>query len=222
MASKTKKKPKVLKEIYKRLYKEFGPQYWWPARTPLETAIGAILTQNTAWENVEKAIQNLKAKKVLNLSVLHKIKNSELSKLIKPAGFFNVKTKRLRSFLDFLKEESSDNHLSSLRKYSTDKIRQKLLDVSGIGPETADSILLYALNRPVFVVDAYTKRILSRHGLCFDKASYDEIQRMFRVSVRKSTKLYNEYHALLVVLAKKYCRTKAQCGSCPLSYLFTR
>src|SRR3972149_12314300 len=152
----------TLEKIYKKLFTAFGPQRWWPGDTPFEVIVGAILTQNTAWKNVEKAIHNLKKAKVLQSKKMHDLSERELAKLIRPAGYFNIKAKRLKYFLNYL----FDNYGGSLNrmfKKRTDALRRELLQVNGIGPETADSILLYAGNHPVFVVDAYTKRIFSRH-----------------------------------------------------------
>lgn len=215
-----KKNSKKLTEIYNRLYSHFGPQHWWPGDSPIEIAIGAILTQNTAWSNVEKAINNLKKEKLLNVSSLLKVPKRKLARLIKPAGYFNIKADRLQHFFKYLKKEKCDNQLKSLRRYPTSKLRKDLLDVKGIGPETADSILLYALNRPVFVVDAYTKRVLGRHGLMPDGAGYEEIRQFFEGSLKKSAPLYNEYHALIVRLAKEHCKTKPRCQECPLKCFF--
>jgi endonuclease-3 related protein len=216
------KKSNKLLQIYNRLYRHFGPQHWWPAKTPFETSIGAILTQNTAWSNVEKAINNLKKEKLLDLKKISKISTGRLASLIKPAGYFNVKAKRLQSFFDYLNSEKCGNSLSQLRKVSSLEMRKRLLAVKGIGPETADSIMLYALNKPLFVVDAYTKRIFSRHGFVSETAAYDEIKRLFETNLSRSVKLYNEYHALIVRLAKECCKTTPICDKCPLNYLFNR
>ena len=211
-----KKKLKI-KIFYKILFDHFGPQDWWPGDTPIEIAIGAILTQNTAWTNVEKAIKNLKKYKVLSIKKIHTLSDERLTNLIRPAGFFNIKTKRLRAFFNFLKTEKCNNQLSSLQKYSTPNLRKRLLSISGIGPETADSILLYALNRPVFVVDAYTKRIFGRHKIIPKEATYDEVQLIFRKNLPRSVRTYNEYHALIVELAKNHCKTRPSCLKCPLN-----
>ena len=201
--------------IYKTLYKTFGPQRWWPGDTPFEIAVGAILTQNTNWGNVEKAIKNLKAAKALNAKRMHEMPLNKLAVLIRPAGYFNVKTKRLKAFMSFL----MDNYEGSIKKMSKEGLhglREKLLSVNGIGPETADSILLYALEKPVFVIDAYTKRVLSRHKLVAYDEPYDAFQRLFHDSVKKDTTLYNEYHALFVQVGKIYCRPNPLCEECPL------
>jgi endonuclease-3 related protein len=208
-------KNKKIREIYKKLYKTFGPQHWWPGDTPFEVAVGAILTQNTNWGNVEKAINNLKKTKALNAKSLHRMPIRKLAKLIRPAGYFNVKAKRLKSFIGFL----VGNYQGSMQKLKKEKInslREKLLDVNGIGPETADSILLYALDKPIFVIDAYTKRALSRHKILKYDEPYEKFQELFHLSLKKDVKLFNEYHALFVRLGKISCKTKQMCKSCPL------
>lgn len=209
------KTSKRLSEIYNILYKIYGPRNWWPADSPFEVIVGAILTQNTSWENVKKAIANLKRKRKLSPRQLYKIKISELSSLIKSCGYHNIKAKRLKSFIDYLFK----NYKGSLSKFflnSTGNIRKQLLAINGIGPETADSILLYAANRPVFVVDAYTKRILERQDLIKPNASYEQIQQLFENNLPKSSKLFNEYHALIVEHAKWVCKKKPICSECAL------
>ena len=202
--------------IYEKLYAYFGPQYWWPAETAFEVIVGAILTQNTSWLNVEKAINNLKKHKLLDPSKLYKLPKDRLSKIIRPAGYYNIKAKRLKEFLNFL----FDNYKGDLKKMvsqDTVILRRQLLSVNGIGPETADSILLYALNKPVFVIDAYTKRILSRHNLIKGDASYEQAQNAFMDDFKPDEKLFNEYHALLVKLAKEFClKNKPKCEICPI------
>jgi endonuclease-3 related protein len=205
-----------LNSIYKKLYSYFGPQHWWPGKTPFEVMVGAILTQNTNWLNVEKAINNLKKRKLLYPRKLYNLPQEKLALLIKPAGYFNVKAKRLKEFLNFL----FNCHGGSVKKMSSEDtldLRQQLLSVNGIGPETADSILLYALNKPVFVVDVYTKRILSRHHFIKDDASYAEVQNLFMKNLTRDVKLFNEYHALLVKLGKEFClKNKPKCDICLL------
>ena len=180
----------ILFEIYDRLYKRFGPQRWWPAKTPFEVMVGTILTQNTNWVNVEKAINNLKKAKVLNPVKLNKISVKRLAKLIRPAGYFNIKAKRLKNFINFLFSEYKAN-LKRMKKVDPWGLRTDLLQVNGIGPETADSILLYALNQPVFVVDAYTRRLLSRHNLIDEDATYSLIQDIFLDNLNTDVKLFN-------------------------------
>ena len=203
------------RHIYETLFDAFGPQHWWPGRTPLEICVGAILTQNTAWSNVEKAIANLRAARKLSVRGLNRMAESECADLIRPAGYFNVKTRRLKNFTRML-ERDFGSSLKRLARLKTMEIRYRLLDVNGIGQETADSILLYALDKPVFVVDAYTRRIFSRHGLISGAETYDEIQAMFRERLPADRQLYNEFHALIVTTGKQFCRRTPRCGECPL------
>jgi endonuclease-3 related protein len=207
-----------LQIIYKVLYKTFGPQHWWPGETPFEVAVGAILTQNTNWGNVEKAINNLKAARALNAKRIHEMPSSSLATLIRPAGYFNVKAKRLKSFISFF-VESYQGSMERMKKEDLRTLREKLLEVNGIGPETADSILLYALGKPAFVIDAYTKRVLSRHGIMDHGAPYEDFQNLFHLSLKKDLALFNEYHALFVKVGKLYCRPKPLCEICPLKRL---
>ncbi|MFC1755572.1 endonuclease III domain-containing protein [Thermoproteota archaeon] len=180
-----------LKGIYNKLYKHFGPQHWWPADTRLEVAIGAVLTQNTSWSNVERAIVNLKKKKLVSLKKLSNINTKNLAKEIKPAGYFNVKARRLKNLMVFFTKRCGGN-LFSIRKIKTVNLRRELLGVNGIGPETADSILLYAFDKPIFVVDAYTKRIFSRLRIIPKDSGYNDMQRLFMKSLTRSAKLFNE------------------------------
>ena len=184
---------RTLTEIYTILYTAFGPQEWWPGESPFEIAVGAILTQNTNWDNVEKAIKNLKKKNVLRATTLKRMASEKLALHIKPAGYYNVKTKRLKEFLNFLINHYKGS-MKAMKTEETVSIREKLLNINGVGPETADSILLYALEKPVFVIDAYTKRILARHRLILQKATYHEIQEIFHTSLPHDTALFNEYH----------------------------
>ncbi len=204
-----------LSRIYKKLYKAFGPQHWWPGETPFEVAIGAILTQNTNWGNVEKAICNLKKERLLNAAALKTLPPARLASLIRPAGYFNVTARRLRHFVDFLMRQHSGS-MARMKKEETETIRKKLLGVNGIGPETADSIILYALQKPVFVIDAYTKRVLSRHNILQHDSSYEDFQGLFHLNLGRDVQLFNEYHALIVRVAKEFCRTKPLCAGCPL------
>jgi endonuclease-3 related protein len=207
---------KDLELIYRKLHSYFGPQYWWPAKSRFEVIIGAILTQNTSWQNVEKALANLKKAKTLSARKLHRMPRGKVARLIKPAGFFNIKSKYLKGFLRFY-FENYQGDVKKLIKQDSGILRRQLLSVSGIGPETADSILLYALDKPVFVVDAYTKRIFSRHRFIRKDAAYNEVQNLFSKNLKNEVKLYNEYHALLVRLAKDYClKNNPKCSLCPL------
>lgn len=204
-----------LLNIYNRLYKEFGPRHWWPAESSFEVIVGAILTQNTAWSNVEKAIANLKKKGLLNPSSLTTLNHKRLASLIRPAGYYNIKAKRLKNLLNFLLNEF-DGSLKKIFNLPTEDLRKRLLGINGIGEETADSILLYAAKRPVFVVDAYTKRMLSRHNIIKPNATYEDMQSVFMKNLPLRTKFFNEYHALIVHLGKLYCKKKPLCHLCPL------
>lgn len=206
---------KRLLRIYERLNRFFGDLHWWPGETPFEVAVGAILTQNTNWTNVEKAIGRLKAEGVLEPHSLFGLDDDALAELIRPSGYFRVKTKRLKAFLEVLCGEF-DGNLERMLSGDLQLARQRLLAIPGVGEETADSMLLYAGGRPVFVVDAYTRRILTRHGFLRGNPSYGEIQRMFMAHLPPDTGLYNQYHALIVATAKRYCRKDPNCGECPL------
>jgi endonuclease-3 related protein len=202
-------------EIYNRLLDRFGPRSWWPAETPFEVCIGAILTQNTNWTNVEKAIRALKQVEVLTPEALHDIPTEELAQLIRPAGYFNLKSARLKDFVTWLFLQ----HVGSLERMfmvEWTALRVELLKVRGIGPETADSILLYAGNRPTFVVDAYTRRLFHRLGMLAEDAGYDETRALFMEQLSGDAPLFNEYHALIVEQCKQFCRKKPLCQGCPL------
>jgi len=197
------------------MFQAYGPQYWWPGDSPFEIIVGAILTQNTNWSNVEKAIANLKNAALLSPEGLGRTGTEQLAELIRPSGYFNIKAKRLKSFIDFLFERF-DGNLDAMFALHTKKIRRALLEVNGIGPETADSILLYAGNYPVFVIDAYTKRIFSRLGILHEEHAYHQAQDYFMTHLEKNGSLFNEYHALIVKHGKEHCRTKPRCNNCPL------
>ncbi len=208
--------PALLKEFYRSLLTSFGPQGWWPGRTRFEVIVGAILTQNTSWTNVEKAIRNLRKDRLLTPERLHAAQVSRLASLIRPAGYFNIKAGRLRNFTSFLFKDCGGS-LDQLFRKDSATLRRELLAVNGVGPETADSIMLYAAGRPEFVIDAYTKRIFSRHGFTSPDTGYDEIKRLFMDNLPKDAALFNEYHALIVKTAKDYCKTKnPRCDECPL------
>ena len=201
---------------YEALYTALGPSNWWPGETPFEIAVGAILVQNTNWKNVEKAIYNLKENDALTIQGLRKLSVEELQELIRPSGFFKVKSERLINFLSFLDEKSAEC-ITDLAVYETADLRKQLLSVKGIGPETADSILLYALGKPVFVVDAYTRRVFNRHMLIHEDIEYHELQDFFMDVLNEDVELFNEYHALIVKTAKKWCKkTNPDCTNCPL------
>jgi len=205
-------------EIYQLLHDRFGPQHWWPGETRFEIITGAILTQNTAWPNVEKAIANLKAACLLTPEKLQNIQTQKLAELIKPAGYFNIKAKRLKNFLTWLFKHY-DGQLTNLNSVNTSRLREELLTVKGIGPETADSILLYAFDREVFVVDAYTARVAVRHRLIEPSVDYDRLQQLFQANLPAGVRLFNEFHALLVKLGKEFCRPSPKCSGCPLEKL---
>ena len=209
-------KQKLLK-IYSLLYKRFGPQHWWPGSSPFEVIIGAILTQSANWGNVELAIANLKREKVLSPRALYKIKTIKLQQLIRPSGYFRAKAKKVKAFVKHLVE----NYNGSLKKMfnkSIPELREELLAIHGIGPETADSIICYAAIKPTFVVDAYTKRIGNRIGL-FKLDEYYDIKDFFEQNLPKQYKLLNEYHALIVALGKYHCKPKPVCQNCPVHRL---
>jgi endonuclease-3 related protein len=212
-------KPAQLLRVYGVLRKAFGHQKWWPGDTPFEVMIGAILTQNTAWTNVEKAILNLKKAGKLSFEALRQVPLKKLSQLIRPAGYFNVKADRLKCFMDFLGRECRGD-LSKLKRETMPMLREKLLAVKGVGPETADSILLYALNKKSFVIDAYTKRIFSRHGLAVDRETYERWREIFMRALPASRDLYNDFHAQIVRTAKDHCRKVPRCEGCPLRRFF--
>jgi endonuclease-3 related protein len=205
-----------LDEYFNSLFTRFGPQHWWPAKMPFELIIGAILTQNTSWTNVERAIANLHQAGLLTPEGIRKVGLRQLEQLIRPSGYFHQKARKLKAFCEFLSKE----YRGSLRKMfetPTILLRERLLGVFGIGPETADSILVYGGGHPVFVVDAYTKRILTRHGWAGEKSNYDEMRWMFERQFPGNVKRFNEFHALIVNTGKNYCRTqKPLCEECPL------
>ena len=207
-----------LTEIYKLLFDSFGPQHWWPGQTQFEIITGAILTQNTSWANVEKAIANLKSAGCLTPKKLHQLDVSQLAEYIRPAGYYNIKTKRLKNFINWL-FDNYDGQPANLENIDTGQLRAELLAINGIGFETADSILLYAFERPVFVIDAYTARIAFRHQLIEPDAVYEQLRELFQSNLPEDTQLFNEYHALLVRAGKEFCKPKARCPSCPLEKL---
>jgi len=204
-----------LLEIYQILFDHFGPRNWWPADSAFEMIVGALLTQNTAWKNVEKAIMNLKHLGPITPEGLKRLPPSKLKDAIRPAGYYNQKTKRLQNIIEVL-FKYYEGDLDLLFALPTETLRERLLAVSGIGPETADSILLYGAERPVFVIDTYTIRILSRHGLIAEEVSYAEAQEWIMDNLPFEVPLFNEFHALFVALGKEYCRPKPKCEGCPL------
>lgn len=205
----------LLSLIYDTLNGHFGDLHWWPARTAFEVIIGAILTQNTAWRNVERALENLKARSLLDPRSMDEIDSPLLEALIRPSGTYRVKTARIKNFMRFLRNTYGGN-LEEMFREELWPLREKMLGIKGIGKETADSILLYAGQKPVFVIDAYTRRILARHGVAAAKSSYDDLQNYFMNNLPAEVPLYNQFHALLVNVGKVYCRTLPRCGECPL------
>lgn len=205
----------TLQRFYDAMFAAWGPQHWWPGDTPTEVVIGAILTQNTAWRNVERAIANLREADLLDLAKLHLLDTEAIAELIKPAGTYRVKAKRLKAFVDWL-HDNYDGDLDRMFRTSQGTLREELLSVSGIGRETADAMLLYAGNLPSFVVDAYTARILHRHRLIDDDADYDDIKELFESNLAEDVALFNEYHALIVQVGKQHCRPRPRCEGCPL------
>ncbi|TVM03134.1 MAG: endonuclease [Candidatus Brocadia sp. WS118] len=208
-------KAKTILNIYQKMFDTLGPQQWWPGETPFEVIIGAILTQNTNWSNVEKAIKNLKTDGKLSPEGIKNVPLAELAKLVRPSGFFNVKARRVKAFIHWLFSRY-EGSLSRMFSQDLQTLRNELLSVKGIGPETADSILLYAGNMPTFVVDAYTHRIFSRHGFIAEESTYEEMKSFFEERLPKDVTLFNEYHALLVHIGKRYCKPKKACEPCPL------
>jgi endonuclease-3 related protein len=206
---------RILLDLYSRLYEAFGPRHWWPGDSPFEIAVGAILTQNTAWRNVRKAIDNLRTASLLSPNALYHLPIEDLAAVIRPAGYYNIKARRLKHFVEFLFLENGGD-LECLLTEALDTLRNKLLSIKGVGPETADSILLYAGNRPTFVVDAYTRRIFFRHRLMPQEASYDEVRFFFMDCLKPDVAMFNEYHALLVYLGHTFCsKRNPKCTECP-------
>jgi endonuclease III related protein len=206
----------ILPQYFEALFQAHGEQHWWPGRTPFEVIVGAILVQNTTWVNVESAIANLRRARLLTPSAMEKVTQPKLARLIRSSGYFRQKARKLKEFMTFLRKQHRSS-LAAMFRTPTAKLREQLLGVHGVGPETADSILLYAGNHPVFVVDAYTRRILQRHGLAAGKESYEAIRGLFEQSLPNDPQLFNEYHALLVHTGKHCCRTRAPlCSQCAL------
>lgn len=211
--------PKIdLIAIYNLLLDRFGNRHWWPGETPIEICVGAILTQNTNWKNVERAITNLKQARVLSYKGLRDISLEQLAELIRPSGYYNQKSLKLKALIDFLTRDYRGN-LSAMFQEETQKLREKLLHIKGIGPETADSILLYAGDHPVFVIDLYTYRILTRHGWLPEETTYGEMQEFFQDAIPQDVALYNDFHAQLVAIGANYCRKTPKCEECPLRCL---
>ena len=204
-----------LLQIYQRLYDSYGPQHWWPGDTTFEIIVGAILTQSTPWDNVEKALRNLKAAGVLSPWGLKETSQEELASFIKPSGYCNTKARKLKAFIDHL-WHNYEGDLQKLLAKGGPSLREELLSVYGIGEETADDIVLYAAGKPSFVIDAYTRRIVERLGLMSIGTAYRDYQKLFQAGLPKDTSLYNEYHALLVQHGKTVCKKKPLCAGCCL------
>jgi endonuclease III related protein len=207
----------LLMEVFEALFKRYGALNWWPAETPFEVCVGAILTQNTNWVNVEKAVVNLKRAGVLSAEALHEMEKERLAELIRPSGFFNVKSDRLKEFVGWMLDRYGS--LDAMFNGEWQPLREELLAVRGIGRETCDSILLYAGDKPSFVVDAYTRRLFSRLGLVGESAGYEELRALFMNALPHDRALFNEYHALIVEHCKRHCRKKPLCEGCPLKGL---
>jgi endonuclease-3 related protein len=210
-----------LRKYFDALLAHYGPPQWWPGDSPFEVMVGAILTQNTAWKNVEKAIHNLKTYDLLDPRKIHELDQDTLALAVKPAGTYNLKAARLKGFVAWFLERF-DGDAERMKQASPDRLREELLEVKGIGPETADAILLYALGMPVFVVDAYTHRVLTRHDLAMEEATYEDMKEYFERNLPRDAKLYSDFHALIVSVGKQFCRPKARCEECPLKSFLPR
>jgi endonuclease-3 related protein len=205
-----------LGEYFRVLSDAFGPQKWWPGRSRFEVIVGAILTQSTSWTNVESAIRNLRAARLLAPAAMKEEPVAKLARLVRPSGYFRQKAKKLKAFTGFLFKKYGGS-LTRMFQTPTAGLREQLLRVHGIGPETADSILLYAGERPVFVIDAYTRRILERHGLATPNHSYEQLRSLFESNLLRDAQLFNEFHALIVHTGKHFCRkSNPNCSACPL------
>jgi len=203
-------------EIYQALFNRYGDLDWWPGETTLEIMLGAILTQNTNWKNVEKAIDNINAKNALDMTTLLNMPEEELKLLIKPAGYYNQKSLRIRRLLNWMNQKTG-GILENFQFFSTEELRYELLNIKGIGKETADDILLYAFERPIFVVDTYTYRIAIRHGWLPGSCTYEELAEFFSTNLDGDLSLFKNYHAMLVEIGKNYCKKRCPlCNECPL------
>lgn len=207
-------------QIYEALYQHWGEQHWWPADSPLEMILGAVLTQNTAWTQVEKAMQRLKSEQAIDLNRLVDTPASTLEEWIRPAGFFRQKARAIQTFCQHIQQHYNGS-IDTLFELETSALRTELLSWRGVGPETADSILLYAARRPLFVIDAYTKRFMVRHGWADEKATYATLASFFTDQLEQDPALFNEFHALIVQLGKTHCRPTPTCEGCPLQPLLT-
>lgn len=202
-------------KTYDRLFEHYGPQNWWPADSPFEVMIGAVLTQAAAWSNVEKALANLKDADALSSEAIRKMPLSDLAQLVYPSGYYNAKARKLKALCDFLHDRFADD-IDAMARVPTSEIRKELLGVYGIGDETADDIVLYALGHPIFVVDTYTRRLMHRLGMASEDVSYSELQSLFMDNLAPDTQYFNEYHALIVRHAVVSCKKQPVCPDCPL------
>lgn len=205
---------RIVNQVYRSLYATYGPQHWWPGDSLFEMLVGAILTQNTAWSNVERAIGNMKSQGLLSLDAVVECSQERLAAAIRPAGYFNVKALRLKNFCRHVDDAGG---IGAMKRWCTHRLRDRLLSVNGVGPETADSMLLYGFQRPVFVIDAYTRRIGTRLGLLEGDEAYEQIQEGFEGALDPDVQMYNDFHALLVCHAKEVCRGREpHCTGCCL------
>lgn len=217
----------MVHKIYRALARAYGRLHWWPARTRFEVIVGAFLTQNTSWKNVELALRNLRRADALNLPAMRRIPQSELEQLIRPSGYFRQKAKRLKTFVAYLDERHAGS-LNRMFAQPLERLRPELLELNGVGPETADAILLYAGKLPVFVVDAYAKRVFERHGIVKAGAKYEQVRALVEGALREKEKdseladHFNEFHAQLVQVGKEFCGIAAKCEGCPLQPLLQR
>jgi len=204
-------------KIYKTLLENYGEQSWWPSDSKLECAIGAILTQNTSWNNVEKAIINIKSVMNITIENLSVISTNELSLLIRPSGFYKQKAKRIKRLIEFINNQY-EGKIENMEHENLKSLRKGLLSINGIGPETADCILLYVVNKPIFVIDKYTYRLLYRHGFIIRETSYSEMQNLFMENLENRSDLFGEFHALIVEVGKNHCKKRAICEDCPINF----
>ncbi len=218
MRSRPTRETRLLRRVYRRLLAAFGHAAWWPGESPFEVCVGAILVQNTAWTNVERTLDSLRSRGLLSFAALHRLSPSRLAPLLRSSGTFRVKAVRLRAFLRFVASEYG-GRVEAMRDEAPARLREKLLSVRGVGPETADSIALYAAGHPVFVVDAYTRRIFSRLGLLRGEETYAAVQRLFEDALPRDAALFNDYHAQIIRLGKDVCRARPRCPECPLDDL---
>ncbi|MFH1740643.1 MAG: endonuclease III domain-containing protein [bacterium] len=202
--------------VYNTLLVHYGHRGWWPGKTVIEIIVGAILTQNTSWKNVERAIANLKERKMLSARALIRVDEKELADAVRPSGYYNIKARRLKSFMDFLARRYRGSPAAMFRQ-PLDRLREEILSVNGVGPETADSILLYAGGLPVFVVDLYTYRVVTRHGWLPEGVDYEGMQQWFASRLPEDVDLYNDFHAQFVAVGNEFCRAKPRCEGCPLA-----